>query len=189
MNQTAFLSHLETMVPITLSKAEVLLAKRLAEERQRRDREAGIVDRRFVDREIGFEGVLGEMAASKFLGVAPDRTTHPRRGGWDLKFLGVPCDVKHYPGRVAPVWTVAGHKTAADAVIYIFTCGRMPDEVEAVRIWLAGWLPATMLRRHRQRNVIDNSHARVGWCYRVLPEDLLPVEKLAPLLERALSND
>lgn len=85
------------MIRVDLTPFEVQVARIVAEARRAACRSDGVKDQKKSPRpgnEIDFEGMLGEMAFSKFANVRIDLDTKPRSGSYDVVFKGYRFDVK-----------------------------------------------------------------------------------------------
>jgi len=138
---------------VTLNHTETLLAAHVARQRHRanrgagvRDRQMGLDDKQFID----LNGVGGELAACKALGVYPDLEIGPRSGGFDLiTRRGYKADVKTTTRRDGRLLAFLDKKPE-DSDIYILVVGEMP-EYEIV-----GWCWAKELLK--PENVINLGH-------------------------------
>lgn len=124
------------LVSTKLTNAEQYWARLLAEERTRRNRQAGVVNARQgpqTDEQTDLNGVGGEWAFCKAANVWPDLTTDCRRGGYDCLVKGWRVDVKtteYETGRL-----LATLKTSpADQDIFVLMVGAFPGPYR-----IAGW--------------------------------------------------
>lgn len=81
---------------ITLTDAEIRLAKFIGKARYEAARAANVVDARVDDSrmDLDTDGFAAELALCRLLNVYPDLTIGPRQGGHDLVWGGFTIDVK-----------------------------------------------------------------------------------------------
>lgn len=80
---------------ITLTEAEVRLARYVGKRRWEVNRAAGVVDQRIDDTpDLDTDAFGAELALARLLNVYPDLSLSPRQGGEDLVWGGVTVDVK-----------------------------------------------------------------------------------------------
>lgn len=160
-----------------MDRLEVATARVVRTTRQERDKEAGVMDRKFADSANSEDTTLAELAVAKFLNVYPDLSSHPRKGGPDAGFNGVRFDVKHSPKALEDVeWSIAGHKTKQDADMFIFTWGKIPPEPQPVIMFVVGWLPfeEACCEATKTQNRIKIDKPKAPFYYRVTTNLLRP---------------
>lgn len=110
------------------------------------------------------DGIAGEIAVAKLLGVYPDIDPTPRVGGADLvSKTGVRVEVKtthHETGKlIAQKW-----KTPKDSDIYVLVIGSLPE------FDIRGWMYSTELLRPERLE-----EQKSGYCFVARQEELNPM--------------
>jgi len=140
---------------VTLNEAEIKLANYLALQRHSVNRQSGTTDRQMGLNDklfIDLNGVGGELAVCKALGVYPDLEIGPRSGGFDLVTRrGYRADVKTTAVQKGRLLAFLDKKPE-DSDIYILVVGEIPNYE------IVGWCWAEELLK--PENIIDLGHGR-----------------------------
>jgi len=119
------------MIPTQkLNQSEVELARRVARERHKSNRDSGVEDQKIgpqSDFKTDFMGMVAELAATKYLNVYPDLLIEPSAGGVDFVVEGAgTVDVKattYADGMLlAPLWK--SERDHADIYLLSIVSGR-----------------------------------------------------------------
>lgn len=117
---------------VELCEAEQRLAKYLAAERERMNRDGGVTNSRVgpqSDAETDLTGIGAELAFCRIMNVYPDLTLGPRKGGADGWWAGRACDVK---GSRYPDGKLLARPTKLErhgATLYALMTGEFPSYV------------------------------------------------------------
>ena len=115
---------------IKLNKIECEIVLAIAHDRQIRNVEAGVKDKRYSQgsdpRALHVRGFGGEMAFAKLANLYPDFTTDPRRGGHDFILAKRKIDVKT-TSDATPMLSVATWKKDEDIDYYVLMNGDLPE--------------------------------------------------------------
>lgn len=115
------------LIPVDITD-EIPFAEDLARRRVSSNQKAGVREQKFAQQsslDINLQGMFGEVALSKVLGVPVDTSVHPRHGGSDLVCQGYSIDVK-CPLIIGGNLIVKDLKRLEDTNIYILVEGRPP---------------------------------------------------------------
>ncbi len=136
------------------------ICKKIALERRRKDREAGVSEKYLgpgdgENRDI--QGVCAEFAIAKMMNLYPDLTTNPRHGGIDLiDKSGKRIDVKQTDREDGNLIAPA-HKNINEVDVYILVIGTNPYQP-------VGWCKSDELIR--RENIKDFGYGKTYFLHR-----------------------
>jgi len=163
-------------IDVAISSGEMVVLEWLAGERGAMNRAAGVKDRRVggeSSTDYDLDGVIGERAVAKVLGVPMDLTTHLRSHGVDMVApSGASIDVKTSRVSSARLISPVGKRLDADVLVLAIIRSHRDQWRDTCIVTVSGWAFSDDL-------TIDENRVDPGGSMRVrCPTYVLPRGKL-----------
>lgn len=134
---------------IKLTDSEIRICEWLAKNRYANNRQSSVTDRKIGPQscdETDIEGICGEFAFCKSMGIYPDMSVSVRKNGHDFLHNGKRLDIKTTKYQNGKLLAVSS-KTVSDVDSYVLVIGKRPSYL------IAGWCKSEDLIR--EENLID----------------------------------